>query len=100
MRWHVPPALLFVTLFHWHDRSAMSLALPQIARERGWSTAEIGANGAKLISVFFLGYGVASIVLSPLAERFGPRRALAVSIIAFSTCTALNAPLGTTIAAL
>jgi len=99
-RWTITLALLVVTLINWLDRSAMSLALPQIARERGWTTAEIGAHGATLISTFFFGYGMASIVLSPLAERFGPRRSLAISIAAFSICTALNAPFGASIAAL
>jgi MFS family permease len=47
-----------------------------------------------------MGYGLANIALSPIAERFGPRRALAVAIVAFSLCTALNAPLGSTVAAL
>lgn len=78
----------------------MSLALPRIAQERGWTTAEVGANGAKLIAVFFVGYGLSNMFLSPVAERFGPRRSIVAAIVAFSLCTALNAPLGSTIAAL
>ncbi|MEO8451783.1 MAG: MFS transporter [Gemmatimonadota bacterium] len=100
LRWRVTGALLVVTLINWLDRSAMSLALPRIARERGWTIEEIGANGAKLISGFFLSYGLASILLSPIAERFGPRRALALSVVAFSLFTALNAPFGSTVSAL
>lgn len=100
IRWRMPIALLMVSVVNWFDRSAMSLALPKIIAERGWTTAEIGANGGRLISMFFLGYGLANILLSPIAERFGPRKALMVSVIAFSIATALNAPLGTSIAAL
>ena len=76
IRWRMPIALLMVSVVNWFDRSAMSLALPKIIAERGWTTAEIGANGGRLISMFFLGYGLANILLSPIAERFGPRKAL------------------------
>lgn len=96
----MPLALLVITMINWFDRSAMSLALPKIAEERGWTTAEIGANGGRLISIFFIGYGLANMLLSPLAERFGPRKSLALAIVAFSVCTALNAPLGSTVSAL
>lgn len=96
----MPLALLVITMVNWFDRSAMSLALPKIAEERAWTTAEIGAHGGRLISIFFLGYGLANMLLSPMAERFGPRKSLALAIGAFSVCTALNAPLGATIFAL
>ena len=57
------------TFINWLDRSGVSLALPQIAQERGWSTAEIGANGGILIATFFVGYGLSNMFLSPFAER-------------------------------
>jgi MFS family permease len=100
LRWRMPIALLVVSMINWFDRSAMSLALPRIATEHGWTTAEIGANGARLLATFFVGYGLANMFLSPIAERFGPRKALMISVVAFSICTALNAPLGATISAL
>ncbi len=100
IRWRMPAALLIATAINWFDRSAMSLALPKLAEENAWTTAEIGANGGRLISIFFIGYGLANLFLSPIAERFGPRRALMVSVVAFSLCTALNAPLGATVSAL
>lgn len=100
LRWRMPLALLIVSMINWFDRSGMSLALPRIAAEHQWTTAEIGANGARLISTFFLGYGLANMFLSPIAERYGPRKALMLSVVAFSICTALNAPLGATVSAL
>jgi MFS family permease len=96
----MPVALLIVTTINWFDRSALSLALPRIAEEHGWTTAEIGANGGRLIALFFLGYGLANLILSPIAERFGPRKALGWSVVAFSIATALNAPFGASVAAL
>jgi MFS family permease len=100
IRWRMPFALLVVTMVNWFDRSAISLALPRIAEDFRWTTAEVGANGARLISLFFLGYGLANLFLSPIAERFGPRRSLAIAVVAFSLCTALNSPFGATVAAL
>ncbi len=100
IRWRIPLALLATTLINWFDRSGMSFALTKISEEHHWTTAEIGANGAKLISIFFVGYGLSNMFLSPFAERFGPRRSIAVAVVAFSICTALNAPLGGTVAAL
>lgn len=100
IRWRMPIALLIVTTINWFDRSALSLALPKIAEEHRWSTTEIGANGGRLISLFFLGYGLANLILSPIAERFGPRKALAWSVVAFSLATALNAPFGASVIAL
>jgi MFS family permease len=99
-RWSIPLALLITTLINWLDRSGISLALPFIAHESGWTTAEIGAHGAQLISMFFVGYGLSNMLLSPFAERFGPRRSIALAIVVFSLCTALNAPLGGTVAAM
>jgi MFS family permease len=99
-RWQIPLALLVTTLINWFDRSGLSLAFPKIAEEHAWSPAEIGANYARVVPIFFLGYGLSNIFLSPLAERFGPRRSIALAIVAFSICTVLNAPLGGTVAGL
>ena len=100
-RWQIPLALLVTTFINWLDRSALTLALPTIARERGLATPEeIGANFASVVPSFFLGYGLSNILLSPVAERLGPRRGIALAIVAFSICTALTAPLGGMIIAL
>jgi MFS family permease len=101
VRWVIPLALFATTFINWLDRWALSYALPTIAKEQGLSTAEeIGSNFASVVPSFFLGYGLSNIVLSPLAERFGPRRSIALAIVAFSICTALTAPLGGMILAL
>ena len=101
IRWQVPLALFATTFINWLDRQALSYALPTIAKEHGLSTAEeIGANFASLVPSFFLGYGLSNIFLSSLAERFGPKRSIAMAIVAFSICTAFTAPLGGMILAL
>lgn len=101
VRWLIPLALFVTTLINWFDRSALTFALPTIAKEHGLSTAQdIGANFASVVPSFFLGYGLSNIFLSPVAERLGPRRSIAMAIVAFSICTALTAPLGGVILAL
>jgi len=74
--------------------------LPRIAQDFGWSDREIGANGQILLGAFFISYGLANIFLSPLAERFGPKRSVILAIALFSGVTILSAPLGSSLLAL
>ncbi|MCC6143837.1 MAG: MFS transporter, partial [Candidatus Hydrogenedentes bacterium] len=92
-RWLVPAALLVSVLIGDLDRLNIALALPAIGRDFGWTAEEIGRHGGTLISIFFIGYGIANIFLSPLAARFGPRRSLMLIVVLFSCFTMLGAPL-------
>lgn len=74
--------------------------MPRIAQDFGWSDREIGANGQILLGAFFISYGLANIFLSPLAERFGPKRSVILAIALFSGVTILSAPLGSSLLAL
>lgn len=100
LRWRIPIALGVTMFVHYLDRNNLALALPRIAQEFGWSDAEVGARGELLLGAFYLSFGLANILLSPLAERFGPRRSAMAAVAAFSLCTILIAPLGQSLAAL
>jgi MFS family permease len=93
-RWHIPIVLAVTVFVHYLDRNMLSLALPKIAQDFGWSDKQIGSNGDILLAAFFVTYGIAQIFLSPLAERFGPKRSLLLAITGFSLCTILVWPLG------
>lgn len=93
-RWTIPLVLAVTVFVHYIDRNNLAIALPQIAREFGWSDREIGAHGNLLLGAFYLTFGLAQIVLSPLAERFGVKRSLVLSILGFSLCTMLVYPFG------
>ncbi len=93
-RWTIPLVLAVTVFVHYIDRNNLAIALPQIAREFGWSDREIGAYGNLLLGAFYLTFGLAQIGLSPLAERFGVKRSLILSILGFSLCTMLVYPLG------
>jgi sugar phosphate permease len=99
-RWQVPMVLLVSVLIAYFDRMNISYALPKIAQDYGWSVAEIGKYGGLLMSIFYVGYGLANILLSPIGERFGPRRSLMVIVVLFSIFTMLSAPLGLIFSAL
>ncbi len=97
VRWRIPLILGVTFFFHFLTRNSLALALPRIAQDFGWSDREIGANGKILLGAFFVSYGLGNIVLSPLAERFGPKRSVILAIALFSGVTILYAPLGTSL---
>lgn len=100
IRWRIPVVLGITVLVNYFDRNNLSLALPRLAQDFGWSDREVGSKGELLLAAFFLSYGLSNILLSPFAERFGPKRSVMVAIGAFSLVTILSAPLGYSFAAL
>ena len=94
LRWQIPFVLLVSVLISYFDRMNISYALPQIAKDYGWTVKEIGAKGGFLMSMFYVGYGLANIFLSPVGEIFGPRRSLILIVVLFSILTALQSPFG------
>ncbi|HEY9647661.1 MAG TPA: MFS transporter [Chroococcidiopsis sp.] len=100
VRWRVPVALAVTLFVNYLDRNNLALALPRIAQDFGWSDRQIGSNGEVLLAAFFLSYALSNMLLSPLAERFGPKRSVILAIAAFSLFTILSAPLGQSLTAL
>ena len=78
-------------LIAYYDRLNIALAMPLIAAENGWTDADTATNGALLMGLFYAGFGVANIFLTPLGARFGPRRSIVVIILLWSVFTALGA---------
>jgi MFS transporter, ACS family, D-galactonate transporter len=99
-RWQIPVVLGITVLINYFDRNNLSLALPRLAQDFGWSDREVGSKGELLLAAFFLSYGLSNILLSPFAEWFGPKRSVMVAISAFSLVTILSAPLGYSFTAL
>jgi sugar phosphate permease len=100
IRWRIPVILAVTVFVNYLDRNNLALALPRIAQEFGWSDREIGSKGDLLLAAFFLSYALSNMLLSPLAERFGPKRSIIAAIAAFSLFTILSAPLGQSLTAL
>ncbi|MBV8882577.1 MAG: MFS transporter [Chroococcidiopsidaceae cyanobacterium CP_BM_RX_35] len=100
VRWRIPIVLAVTVFVNFLDRTNLSLALPRIAQNFGWSDRQVGANGEWLLGAFFLTYALSNMLLSPVAERFGPKRSTIAAIMAFSLFTILSAPLGQSLTAL
>lgn len=99
-RWRIPIVLAITVFVNYLDRNNLALALPQIAQEFAWGDREIGTNGELLLAAFFLSYALSNLLLSPVAERVGPKRSIIIAIAAFSFFTILSAPLGQSLTAL
>jgi MFS family permease len=81
------------TLFEGYDRFIVSLALPYIGKDLGASEGQLG-YALSLIRVGAL----LSVALGRIADRFGRRRLLLVSVLAYTVATAatgLSQGLGT-----
>jgi MFS family permease len=78
-------------LIAYYDRLNIALAMPLIAAENGWTDAETASKGALLMGLFYAGFGVANIFLTPVGTRAGPRRSLIVIILLWSLFTWLGA---------
>ena len=94
VRWSIPVVLFVTIIIAYFDRINVSLALPKIAEGYGWTAAETGQYGGMLISIFYVAYGLANIFISPLAEKFGPRKSLFGLVTIWSVFTALGGVVG------
>jgi sugar phosphate permease len=91
VRWRLAQTLMVTLFVGYLDRMNVSLALPLIAAQYGWTVDQTRELGGQLLTVFYVGYGLANLFLSPLATRFGPRASLVVVICLWSLFTALGA---------
>lgn len=98
--WHIPLIFAVTFVIHYLDRNAISYALPQIAAELHWSDKQVGEWGQYLLGAFFLTYGVAQLLLSGPAERFGAKRSMLLVIVGFSVVSMAVGPLGGSLAML
>lgn len=90
-RWKLAATLGVTFLIAHYDRLNIALAMPLIALEQGWDSAQTATNGAVLMGLFYAGFGVANIFLSPLGQRVGARKSLIVMLMLWSLFTAMGA---------
>ncbi len=79
-------ASMLALLIAYIDRVNISVAAIAMQESLGWSETEKGL----VLSSFFIGYMAAQIIGGVLADRFGGKRVLGVSLIAWSIFTALT----------
>jgi MFS transporter, ACS family, glucarate transporter len=85
-RYTVVAALFILSLITYIDRAAISTAKRPMAGELSLSDAQMGF----VFSAFALGYAAAQIPSGWLADRLGPRRALAIVVVLWSLFTSLT----------
>lgn len=90
-RWQLALVLCVTFFVGYLDRLNISFAVPLMAVEFGWSAEQTRDYGSLLMGLFYAGYGLANIFLTPLAARFGPRRSLLVIVTLWSLFTAMGA---------
>ncbi len=88
-------AILFLTtLIGYVARVNISVALPFIATDYGWSPEQVGDLGGILLGIFLVGYGISNIFFSPLIDHFGPKKGLMVCVFTWSVFTFFTGLLG------
>jgi sugar phosphate permease len=87
VRWlRIVPAVLLMYTISYFDRVNISLALPSMSQDLGLSSTEAGLAGG----IFFWGYLVTFLAAGWLAPRFGPRRLVFWSLLAWGFCAMLT----------
>jgi len=83
-RYTVLGILFTAWLLCYVDRMVMASAIPFIAKEFQLSALQMGA----VMSAFFVGYAIMQLPGGLLADRFGPRRIIVITIFSWSIFTA------------
>jgi MFS family permease len=91
LRWQLSLVLMVTFFVAYMDRLNITFALPLMAAEFGWSEVQTQDYGSLLMGLFYGGYGLANIFLTPFAVRLGPRSSLLIIITLWSLFTALGA---------
>lgn len=86
-RWKLAGLLCAITTINYLDRQAFAVAGPSIVDEFDLSNTEFGA----ITSAFLFFYGVGHLVVGPVIDRIGTRRAFNFAVIAWSVAGILHA---------
>lgn len=78
------------TLTGYLTRVNISVALPFISKDYGWTSHETALNGSLLLGMFLVGYGLSNIFIAPLIDKYGPRRGLMAIMLTWSVITFLT----------
>lgn len=90
-RWQLALVLMVTFFVGYMDRLNITFAVPLMAVEYAWTETQTREYGSLLMGLFYAGYGLANIMLTPLAARLGPRRSLLIIVTLWSLFTALGA---------
>lgn len=87
IRWQVAIFLCLITTINYLDRQALAVAAPVIVEEFTLSNTQFGA----ITSAFLFAYAIGQIIVGPLIDRLGTKRAFSIAVIAWSLAGMLHA---------
>jgi ACS family hexuronate transporter-like MFS transporter len=80
VRWQMAVLLCLITTVNYVDRQAFAVAGPVLIDEFSLSNKEFGFIG----SAFLFAYAIGHIVVGPLIDRIGTKRAFSLAVVAWS----------------
>lgn len=86
-RWWVALMLCAVTMIGYVDRLALSVAAPVIRKEFGFSNEDYGL----ITLAFLLTYAIGQLLLGPVIDRLGSKRALSLAVFWWSVASIVHA---------
>lgn len=86
-RWWVAIMLCAVTMIGYVDRNALSVAAPLIRQEFGFSNEQYGQIGF----AFLMAYAAGQLLLGPVIDRLGSKRAFRLAVLWWSVASMLHA---------
>ena len=80
VRWQIAILLCLITTVNYVDRQAFAVAGPVIAEEFALTNTEFGL----IVSAFLFAYAVGQLIVGPIVDRLGTKRAFSIAVIAWS----------------
>lgn len=87
VRWQISGLLCLITTINYLDRQAFAVAGPVIVERFGLSNTQFGT----ITAAFLFCYGVGHLLVGPLIDRLGTRRAFNLAVVAWSIAGLLHA---------
>ena len=85
-RWDVAILCFLAQIIGYCDRVNISVAAPELMRERHWDTVQMGC----VFTAFFLGYTLSMIPIGIYMDRYGAKLLLTAGVIWWSVFTVLS----------
>lgn len=86
VKYKVAVVVMICYLVAWLDRMAISMAVPAMMKELGWSATSVGT----IMSAFFLGYALFQMPGGMLSDKIGPRKVITGALVWWSLFTGLT----------
>lgn len=86
VKYKVAIVVMVCYLVAWLDRMAISMAVPAMMKELGWSATSVGT----IMSAFFLGYALFQMPGGMLSDKIGPRKVITGALVWWSLFTGLT----------